>query len=110
MEDKASFVDLYQTLLSEHKKLKQKFDVKIVQLMGQDMNLRRNTDKFNKTPTAQKIGGEQFVTNGVVDPDFEARFKLLEEQMLQIRSGNNEYQAQIHEIMKSQNVTISKMD
>ena len=78
--------------------------------MGQDMNLRRNTDKFNKTPTAQKNGGEQFVTNGVVDPDFEARFKLLEEQMLQTRSGNNEYQAQIHEIMKSQNVTISKMD
>ena len=37
IDDKANFVDLYQTLMQEHKKLNQKVDVKLVQQMGQDM-------------------------------------------------------------------------
>ena len=110
IDDKANFVDLYQTLVQEHKKLKQKVDVKLVQQMGQDM---RSPSRFAKTSINQENGGDLPSNVGVAaanGPDSEARFRLLEEQMLQIRSGNNDYQAHIHSVMKSQNEHITRMD
>ena len=52
-------------------------------------------------------------TNAIKSNDpvnLETRFQRLEEEMLQLRSGNNDYQAHIHEVLKDQSETIRQME